>query len=150
MAFTAPNHPIFDGISSNLGWMGPTPQIQPSIAPLGSSPIIPSSLQQPLTAPQYTQPPLRTTVYHTTTGMQAAYSGPPFFSVPLAMSTGLPAHHLNMKPMKLDLPRFYGEDPYGWLAMAERFLEYHEVDEPRKVMVAAMHLGGDAALWMKW
>lgn len=52
--------------------------------------------------------------------------------------------------MKLDLPRFYGEDPYGWLAMAERFLEYHEVEEPKKVMVAAMHLGGDAVLWMRW
>ncbi|CAL9031830.1 unnamed protein product, partial [Prunus brigantina] len=56
----------------------------------------------------------------------------------------------SMKPMKLDLPRFYGEDPYGWLAMAERFLDYHEVEDHRKVMVAAMHLGGDAALWMKW
>ncbi|CAL2228287.1 unnamed protein product [Prunus armeniaca] len=60
------------------------------------------------------------------------------------------SHHSNMKPMKLDLPRFYAKDHYGWLAMVECFLEYYEVDEPRKVMVAAMHLGGDAVLWMKW
>ncbi|CAL2227218.1 unnamed protein product [Prunus armeniaca] len=56
----------------------------------------------------------------------------------------------SMKPMKLDLPCFYGEDPYGWLAMTECFLDYHEVEDHWKVMVATMHLGGDTALWMRW
>ncbi|CAB4262849.1 unnamed protein product [Prunus armeniaca] len=56
----------------------------------------------------------------------------------------------SMKPMKLDLLCFYGEDPYGWLAMAECFLDYHEVEDHRKVMVAAVHLGGDTTLWMRW
>lgn len=112
--------------------------------------------------------PLLTTVCHTMSGMHIAYSGPHFSSILLAMSMGLPvhyypassmmpmssrfysSHHSNMKPMKLDLSPFYGEDPNGWLAMAEHFLEYREVEEPRKVMVVAMHLGGDASLWMKW
>ncbi|CAL8073644.1 unnamed protein product [Prunus armeniaca] len=37
MAFTAPNHPIFGGVSSNLGWMRTNPHIQPSIVPLGQN-----------------------------------------------------------------------------------------------------------------
>lgn len=34
--------------------------------------------------------------------------------------------------------------------MAKRFLEFYEVEKHRKVFVASMHLGGDAALWMRW
>ncbi|KAM1974920.1 hypothetical protein ACFX15_039758 [Malus domestica] len=33
------------------------------------------------------------------------------------------------KTFKIDLPRFFGEDPYDWLAMAEEFLDYHEIAE---------------------
>ncbi|CAB4308457.1 unnamed protein product [Prunus armeniaca] len=56
------------------------------------------------------------------------------------ISPDFPNHsQSNMKPMKLDM---------GWLAMVERFMEYHEVTKHQKVIVAAMHLGGDNALWM--
>lgn len=52
--------------------------------------------------------------------------------------------------MKLELPRLFGDDPYGWFAMAEEFLEYYEVEPHHRVAVAGMHLGGDAALWLHW
>ena len=34
--------------------------------------------------------------------------------------------------------------------MAEEFLDYHEVAEHRRVTVAGLHLGGDAAYWLRW
>lgn len=56
--------------------------------------------------------------------------------------------HSGMKPMKLDLPKFASDDPLSWLAIAGKFLTYHKVPGHMKVAVAAMHLTGDAALWM--
>ncbi|KAM0987486.1 hypothetical protein ACFX2A_011768 [Malus domestica] len=53
------------------------------------------------------------------------------------------------KPIKMELPRFIGEDPYGWLAMAERYLDYYEVPPQQWVLVAACNFGADASIWMK-
>lgn len=52
--------------------------------------------------------------------------------------------------LKIELPRFFGDDPYGWIAMAEEFLEYHKVEDHRRVTTAGLHLGGDAAHWLRW
>ncbi|VVA13430.1 PREDICTED: Transposon [Prunus dulcis] len=159
--FTAPNHPIFAGAGPSLGFLASNPYIPPAIVLLGASTMGSPSLQPQVPIPQYSQSPLRTTVNHPLVGPHTIHSGSlmslgphiPYHSASQMMPIS-PRPHFpqfsSMKPMKLDLPHFYGEDPYGWLAMAERFLEYHEVEESRKVMVAAMHLGGDAALWMKW
>ncbi|CAL8088901.1 unnamed protein product [Prunus armeniaca] len=86
-------------------------------------------LQPQMPIPQYSQPPLRTTENHPLFGVHTTHSGPfmspgphiPYHSasqmMPISSRPHSP-HFSNMKPMKLDLPRFYGEDPYGWLAMA--------------------------------
>lgn len=34
--------------------------------------------------------------------------------------------------------------------MAEEFLDYHEIAEPRRVTVASLYLGGDVAHWLNW
>lgn len=49
----------------------------------------------------------------------------------------------------MDLPRFNGEDPYGWLAMAEHYLDYYEVPPQQWVLVAACNFGADGSIWMK-
>ncbi|KAM1382723.1 hypothetical protein ACFX2F_035155 [Malus domestica] len=54
------------------------------------------------------------------------------------------------KQLKIELPRFFGEDQYGWLSMAENFLDYHEIEDCHHVTVAGLHLGGDAAHWQRW
>lgn len=155
--FTAPNHPIFAGAGPSLGFLASNPYIPPAIVLPGASTMGSPSLQPQMPIPQYSQPPLRTTVNHPLVGPHIIHSGSlmspgphiPYHSasqmMPISPRPHSP-HFSSMKPMKLDLPRFYGEDPYDWLAMAERFLEYHKVEESRKVMAAAMHLGGDAAL----
>ncbi|KAM1333567.1 hypothetical protein ACFX2F_009595 [Malus domestica] len=33
--------------------------------------------------------------------------------------------------------------------MAEKFLDYHEIEDCRRVIVAGLHLGGDAAHWQR-
>ena len=49
----------------------------------------------------------------------------------------------------MDLPRFTGDDPYGWLAMAERYLDYYEVPPTQWVLVASCNFGVDASIWMR-
>ncbi|CAB4307012.1 unnamed protein product [Prunus armeniaca] len=58
--------------------------------------------------------------------------------------------HGSLRPLKLDLERFSGDDSYGWLASVECFLTYYGVLDEDKVTVAAVHLSGDASLWMQW
>lgn len=52
--------------------------------------------------------------------------------------------------MKIELPRFFEDDPYGWIAMVDEFLEYHKVEDHCHVTVAGLHLEGDAAHWLCW
>lgn len=49
----------------------------------------------------------------------------------------------------MELPRFNGDDPYGWLAMAERYLDYYEVPPNQCVLVAACNFGANASIWMR-
>lgn len=49
----------------------------------------------------------------------------------------------------MDLPCFNGEDPYGWLAMAEHYLDYYEVPPQQWVLIAACNFGADASIWMR-
>ncbi|KAI5322789.1 hypothetical protein L3X38_031861 [Prunus dulcis] len=58
--------------------------------------------------------------------------------------------HGSLRPLKLDLERFSEDDPYGWIASAEHFLKYYGVPDEDKVIVPAVHLSGDASLWMCW
>ncbi|TQD76710.1 hypothetical protein C1H46_037744 [Malus baccata] len=34
--------------------------------------------------------------------------------------------------------------------MADEFLDYHEIEDRRRATVAGLHLGGDAAHWLRW
>lgn len=52
--------------------------------------------------------------------------------------------------LKIKLPRFFRDDPYGWIAMADEFLDYHEIEDNRRVTVAGLDLSGDTAYWLRW
>lgn len=54
------------------------------------------------------------------------------------------------KTLKINPPHFSKDDPYGWLAMAEEFLDYHEIAEHHHITVESLHLIGDAAHWLHW
>ncbi|XP_050387228.1 uncharacterized protein LOC126803466 [Argentina anserina] len=52
------------------------------------------------------------------------------------------------RPPKVDLPRFYGEDAWGWLTMAERHLKTQKVPPQEAITIVASHFGPDACMWV--
>ncbi|CAB4274949.1 unnamed protein product [Prunus armeniaca] len=54
-----------------------------------------------------------------------------------------------VKIIKIDLPRFTGKDAYGWLTMAERYLDYYSVPFFQRVTVTACNFGSNASIWMR-
>ncbi|KAM2948943.1 hypothetical protein FF1_035889 [Malus domestica] len=67
---------------------------------------------------------------------------------PIFINPSLENPHSHFKALKLELPQFNGEDPYGWLAMAERYLDYYEMPPHQWVLVAACNFGADASIWI--
>ncbi|KAF8376770.1 hypothetical protein HHK36_031562 [Tetracentron sinense] len=59
-------------------------------------------------------------------------------------------HGVHPKPVGVDLPRFYGEDPTGWILLAEQFKNYHHLDDEQMIEIAVIHLQKDAVLWNQW
>ena len=51
---------------------------------------------------------------------------------------------------KIDFPRFFGEDPIGWIYKCERFFEYNSIDNQNKVKLAILHLEDKALQWYQW
>lgn len=51
---------------------------------------------------------------------------------------------------KIDFPKFFGDDPNGWVYKCERFFEYNSVDNNNKVRLAVLHLEDKAIQWYQW
>nr|GEY27471.1 Ty3/gypsy retrotransposon protein [Tanacetum cinerariifolium] len=57
----------------------------------------------------------------------------------------------NPKPyLKLQFPRFGGEDPRGWLYQAEQYFEFQRVAPVDQVQLASIHMDGIALQWHRW
>ncbi|KAF9605396.1 hypothetical protein IFM89_016973 [Coptis chinensis] len=52
--------------------------------------------------------------------------------------------------LRLDFPRFEGEDPESWLFQAKKFFTLNPISEEQKVIMASIHLKGDAIAWYRW
>ena len=52
-----------------------------------------------------------------------------------------------IKNLKLEFPRFQGEDPTYWVYRENQFFSYHNTPEHQKVIMASYHLDGDALIW---
>ncbi|KAM1576648.1 hypothetical protein ACFX10_032941 [Malus domestica] len=154
----------------------PSPQIPIGsiLVSLGSGPFSTAHTTFPLPTWSTSPSPSRTTPFvagpstlsydhtsfpiftHTTGCPPLSVSGVPFSHtlVPDPQS----AHHFPPLPspisphrhLKIELPCFFGKDPYGWIAIAKEFLDYHEVEDHRRATVAGLHFGRDAAHWLRW
>lgn len=49
----------------------------------------------------------------------------------------------------MEWPRFNRDDPYGWLGMVERYLDYYEVPPHQWVLVAECNFGVDVLIWIR-
>uniref|UniRef100_A0A2N9I5B5 Chromo domain-containing protein n=1 Tax=Fagus sylvatica TaxID=28930 RepID=A0A2N9I5B5_FAGSY len=55
----------------------------------------------------------------------------------------------DLRPMKLDFPRFKGGDPTVWVYRALQYFHYYQVLEPEKVMHTSYHLDEEALVWFQ-
>ena len=65
---------------------------------------------------------------------------------PLATQPSYPSR----PPVKLDVPRFDGHDPLGWIFKISQFFEYQGTPEEERITVASFYLDGPALSWFQW
>ena len=54
------------------------------------------------------------------------------------------------RALKLEVPRFDGSDPNGWLFRIEAFFDYHGTLDDLCLQIVSFHLEGRAATWFQW
>lgn len=52
--------------------------------------------------------------------------------------------------MKLEVPRFDGEDPMGWIFKISQFFDYQRTPEEERITVASFYMDGPALSWYQW
>ena len=70
----------------------------------------------------------------------------PFFSSVSRLPPNLAAHHR----LKLEVPRFDGTDPMGWIFKINQFFEYHDTLEHDCLTIASFHMEGGTLAWFQW
>jgi hypothetical protein len=55
-----------------------------------------------------------------------------------------------IRPLKMDFPQFFGEEPIIWLDRVAQYFEIQQMPEEQKVTLAAFYLEGEANQWWQW
>jgi len=53
-------------------------------------------------------------------------------------------------PVKLDIPRFNGHDPLGWIFKITQFFYYQGTPNDDRITVTSFYLDGPALSWFQW
>jgi len=64
---------------------------------------------------------------------------------PSQPSSPIPRPH-----MKLDVPRFDGNDPLGWIFKITQFFVYHCIPDNERLTVASFYMEGPTLCWFQW
>ena len=64
-------------------------------------------------------------------------------------SPSSPAPTHNHK-MKLEVPRFHGTEPLGWIFKINQYFEYHDTPEHERLTIASFYMEGRALAWFQW
>ncbi|XP_075660010.1 uncharacterized protein LOC142629848 [Castanea sativa] len=51
--------------------------------------------------------------------------------------------------MKLEFPRFCGEEPASWIYKANQYFKYYRIPKHEKLMMASFHMDGEALVWFQ-
>ena len=62
---------------------------------------------------------------------------------------GKSAPNQAFRAFKLEVPRFDGSDPNGWLFRVEAFFDYHDTPDDLRLQIVSLHLEGRAAAWFQ-
>jgi hypothetical protein len=52
--------------------------------------------------------------------------------------------------LKLDVPRFDGQNAQGWIFKISQFFTYHNTPDEERITVASFYLDGPALAWYQW
>nr|GMD63279.1 Transposon Ty3-G Gag-Pol polyprotein [Ipomoea batatas] len=52
--------------------------------------------------------------------------------------------------MKLELPKFDGSNPSGWLFRATEYFEFHDTPDAQRVRISSFTMKGKASEWYQW
>lgn len=63
-------------------------------------------------------------------------------------SSNNPNNHRNF--VKLDIPRFDGRDPLGWIFKMNQLFQYQNTLEEERIIVASLYLNDAALSWYQW
>ncbi|XP_015387832.1 uncharacterized protein LOC107177859 [Citrus sinensis] len=55
-----------------------------------------------------------------------------------------------LRSMKMDVPKFDGSDPNGWIFRIEEFFDFHDTPEILRLRIVSFHMEGRAAAWYQW
>ena len=53
------------------------------------------------------------------------------------------------RPVRLEFPRFFGEDPASWVYKANQYFKYFNTPVEEKLMLASFHMDGEALIWFQ-
>ena len=53
------------------------------------------------------------------------------------------------KSIKLEFPKFRGEEPTAWVYKANQYFRYYKTPDPEKLLMAAFHMEGEALIWFQ-
>jgi hypothetical protein len=57
---------------------------------------------------------------------------------------------LHTTSIKLDIPRFDGTDPLGWIFKITQFFDYHLTPDDQRLRIASFYMEGEALTWFQW
>ena len=52
-----------------------------------------------------------------------------------------------LRSMKIEVPKFDGSDPNGWIFRVQEFFDFHSTSDPLRIVV--FHMEGKAAAWFQ-
>lgn len=52
--------------------------------------------------------------------------------------------------IKLDIPRFDGSDPFGWVFKITQSFEFHKTPGDHRLRLASFYMEGEALTWFQW
>ena len=55
-----------------------------------------------------------------------------------------------VKSMKMEVPRFDGSDPHGWVFRVEEFFKFHGTPDHQRLHIVSFHMEGRATGWYQW
>ncbi|XP_023874530.2 uncharacterized protein LOC111987066 [Quercus suber] len=54
-----------------------------------------------------------------------------------------------VRPVRLEFPRFFGEDLASWVYKANQYFRYYNTPVAEKLMLASFHMDGEALIWFQ-